>query len=1128
VTFTGAILLDIYEELDGHLEAGIKLANTAGNRTIVASDEEVRIQYSASTMMEGLLQGIDYSQDWLTCIVYNACFSKMQEKEITGTYEGIAANTILGDICTAAGVTAGSCPSTLISVRFNKTECFEAAVYIADCCNNNYWPSGGTATPTFNIGARGSAKGTVTDFSVSNRGIDRAKKRDKVYVRGVDADGLEIIGVAGAGTRVRTFTEKKAADVATLNNIAAKKLAELNTDTSQVTITATIADGYTVFPGDTVTLDKDELALPSGSYKVYDIRKNYTQVEFSVDRRKKTGDEELDDLARLEDLGIYPIGTGQGLPGGISAAELVLLMHFNEGSGTLQIDSSPYMNDGTSVNATYVTGKFGYALSFAGNGYVEITDDVSITPPDNLSFSVWFKVDNVTAGNREIAGKEDVFALRQNGTTLTWLIYDGTDYAPSCSFSPLVVDTWYHAVGLWDQADGKQRLYINAVLEDEITHTYNPSTGTNMYIGSWGASEYFVGDIEEVRMYGRTLSPEEIRSLYLFGGAADAPPELDVGPPVGFDSADISTASSVDEDGTVRVWFNVVVPRVEYAVSYILAYRETGTTDWTEIPVEQPTTGSPVVRTPFVKENIMYYFRICSLNRFGRRTAWTSEVNKNSTYKTTPPTTPTGLGGTGILSGVLLEWTEIDDADLSHYEVYINTVNDSGSATRIASIRTNYYIWHIEDSANDYTIRYFWVKAVDTSGSISARLISQFAAEISSMLEEYDTTATVIYCDTQIKNTETLATPTYGKLYWADEAQTGDGTIDFADGSQRTVTKNTTGTQFAAGHRYFYWDDGTNSLLNTTDYGTAVGEGKGLMFVTNISTTGPTTILPMSSYAPTIGVGALAATTILSSHLQTGVAIITESAQIGNSLIINDHVVSVQSPKIVIDGTTYLSNWRHGSGLTKIDGGQIYTQSIVSDSITATQWIEGKKYRTATSGGRIEFDSTPQFSAYNSSGNEILRMDELGIKLAGNIMSFYRTDMATLRGAIYAGETDDHLWIDLPGLNAQLRLTGGGLTTAGDILTSLGGTHDIGKVGAKFNDIWGKFHYTDFYMSDMDCCKCGEPFKLHDEFVFVTQELIDYKLEKNWRSLPAHRRCPSWLSRGYTWLLKTLKLRKNN
>jgi predicted metal-dependent peptidase len=49
------------------------------------------------------------------------------------------------------------------------------------------------------------------------------------------------------------------------------------------------------------------------------------------------------------------------------------------------------------------------------------------------------------------------------------------------------------------------------------------------------------------------------------------------------------------------------------------------------------------------------------------------------------------------------------------------------------------------------------VIAVDTSCSISNREIDQFGAEVSAILEEFDTTAHVVYCDTDVQWTETFS-----------------------------------------------------------------------------------------------------------------------------------------------------------------------------------------------------------------------------------------------------------------------------------------------------------------------------------------------------------------------------------
>ena len=54
-----------------------------------------------------------------------------------------------------------------------------------------------------------------------------------------------------------------------------------------------------------------------------------------------------------------------------ASTDAVLVMHFDEGSGTIAKDESGYGNDGTIYGATWTTGISGKALSFDGsNDYV--------------------------------------------------------------------------------------------------------------------------------------------------------------------------------------------------------------------------------------------------------------------------------------------------------------------------------------------------------------------------------------------------------------------------------------------------------------------------------------------------------------------------------------------------------------------------------------------------------------------------------------------------------------------------------------------------------------------------------------------------------------------------------------
>ena len=69
--------------------------------------------------------------------------------------------------------------------------------------NKNYYTVNGD---TLYIGTRGSAESFDNKVAnASNRTVDRAKKRDKVHVRGFDEEGNQLLGVAGTGDNVAVF-----------------------------------------------------------------------------------------------------------------------------------------------------------------------------------------------------------------------------------------------------------------------------------------------------------------------------------------------------------------------------------------------------------------------------------------------------------------------------------------------------------------------------------------------------------------------------------------------------------------------------------------------------------------------------------------------------------------------------------------------------------------------------------------------------------------------------------------------------------------------------------------------------------------------------------------------------------
>lgn len=99
--------------------------------------------------------------------------------------------------------------------------------------------------------------------------------------------------------------------------------------------------------------------------------------------------------------------------------------------------------------------------------------------------------------------------------------------------------------------------------------------------------------------------------------------------------------------------------------------------------------------------------------------AWDQDLNTASVGKTTAPPAPTGLSVVGGYRQITLDWTASAENDIAWYEVWEGGTSSFGSAARIALINATHYV---RPGLNLDDIRYYWVRAQDTSGNFSAFL----------------------------------------------------------------------------------------------------------------------------------------------------------------------------------------------------------------------------------------------------------------------------------------------------------------------------------------------------------------------------------------------------------------------
>ncbi|MFC1722449.1 LamG-like jellyroll fold domain-containing protein, partial [Patescibacteria group bacterium] len=169
-------------------------------------------------------------------------------------------------------------------------------------------------------------------------------------------------------------------------------------------------------------------------------------------------------------------------------------------------------NDGTpSGDVTTTTGKFGGAISVDGSGdYVSTNVDLSSAK----TISAWVKANSFpNTWNVPLdTGSSDglIFSANSGGT---FYARQGGSSEGSSSNNSLSTGTWYHVVGTY--VDGTySNLYINGEKQAGSSQGAYAGSG-NTTIGSWSeAGNGWDGVVDEVRIYNRALSANEVKALY--------------------------------------------------------------------------------------------------------------------------------------------------------------------------------------------------------------------------------------------------------------------------------------------------------------------------------------------------------------------------------------------------------------------------------------------------------------------------------------------------------------------------------------------------------------------------------------------------------------------------------------
>ena len=243
---------------------------------------------------------------------------------------------------------------------------------------------------------------------------------------------------------------------------------------------------------------------------------------------------------------------------------------------SLSNDSGSYLNGPTlgGPSAVGVAGDRSVGLD-GSNDYV--ASNAARTAPDRVSAEAWFRTSSTAGGQVLGFGSSRTGAStttdRQVYMTDSGRLRFGTAFrgSPAVPASQAVIETgqsyndgdWHHVVAT--QGARGMRLYVDGVpAGSDPAATHTPMSGYWRVGGDsltgWAgrpSSDYLAGSIDEVAIYERPLSADDVAAHYAQGGG-QAPNQL---PDADFrvETADLAatfTDASSDPDGTIasRAW----------------------------------------------------------------------------------------------------------------------------------------------------------------------------------------------------------------------------------------------------------------------------------------------------------------------------------------------------------------------------------------------------------------------------------------------------------------------------------------------------------------------------------------------------------------------------------------------
>lgn len=183
-------------------------------------------------------------------------------------------------------------------------------------------------------------------------------------------------------------------------------------------------------------------------------------------------------------------------------------------------------NNGTVVGAELTTDRFGNeqsAYQFSGNGDYVAIDHFDLT--DTFTITAWVKIDDFSSGNSifgnypgSYAPTEGFELLANTNTDKNIKIHtNGRNSTLNAPEIDLETNKWYFIVASYD-GEGNCSIYANNLLLSSGSNLSNyipSSSSTKIGASVNSTSNNFSGIIDDLRIYNKVISSEEMNDLFM-------------------------------------------------------------------------------------------------------------------------------------------------------------------------------------------------------------------------------------------------------------------------------------------------------------------------------------------------------------------------------------------------------------------------------------------------------------------------------------------------------------------------------------------------------------------------------------------------------------------------------------